>query len=247
MGNEESTGLGGNGPDPWRRSSTRALCQEDSPDDQVDVVSENELRRSFEIARERLRVMNQSDSGDILLLQRLSAQQSRLTPVYQFAGPVMFAVALLTEFASAFEELDGNFAVAQWLIDDEEGDRNLATDVAQQVLVSISAQLRRPELAAVIGEAGVRQLRLGLTIINAAMNRQCTALFALTSPTMEPGYAIDSVLNAALSVAGMVSCAFPGEEIGIDELLAHTRYPSLDFDIVSAIKDGSREPRRRRV
>lgn len=247
MESEESTGPDGDGSDPWRRSSTKAMCQEDNPNDQVDGVSENALRRSFEIARERLRVMNQSDSGNILLLHRLSAHQSRLAPIYQLAGPVMFGVALLAEFASAFEKLTGNFAVAQWLIDDEEGDGNVATDVAQQVLVSISAQLRQPELAAAIGEAGVRQLRLGLTIINAAMNRQRTALFALTSPTMEPAYAIDSVLNAALSIAGMVSCAFPDEEIGIGELLAHTRYPSLDFDIVSAIKDGSCEPRWRRV
>ena len=239
MGNEESTGPDGDVSDPWLRSSTRSVRREQNADEQVDGVSENTLRRSFEIARQRLRVMNQSDSGDILLLHRLNAQQSRLAPIFQFAGPVMFGVALLTEFASAFDELDGNFAVAKWLIDDVEGNGNVATDVAQQVIVSISAQMRQPLLAAVIGEAGVLQLRLGLLIINAAMNGQRTALFSMTSPTVEPGYAIDSVLNAVLGIAGMVSCAFPDEEIDIGELLAHTRYPSLDSDIVGAIRDGT--------
>jgi hypothetical protein len=215
------------------------VCPEENADEQVDGVSENTLRRSFEIARLRLKLMNHSDSGDMLLLNRLTAQQSRLTPMYQLAGPVMFAVALLTEFASAFEELDGNFAVARWLIDDVEGDGNVATDLAQQVIVSLCAQLRQPGLAGVIGEAGVRQLRLGLTIINAAMSGQRTVLFAMIGPMVEPDYAIDSVLNAVLSIAGMVSCAFPDGKMGIGELLTHTRYPALDIDIIGAIRDAT--------
>jgi hypothetical protein len=227
MEGAKTTTPNGDQSDSWLRALTKSLCKEDSANKQGDGASENTLRRSFEIARLRLRVMNQPNSGDIRLLNQLTAQRSGLSPVYHLGGSVIFGVALLTEFASGFEELDGNFAVAQWLIDDGEGDGNVVTDVAQQVIFSISAQLRQPEFVHAIGGTGVRQLRLGLNVINAAMNGQCSAILRMTGQSAESDYAVTSVLNAVLSIAGMVSCALPDAEVDIGDLLARIQYPAL--------------------